>query len=110
MKKLAIFCAAIMVSNLAFAADYVLRINNKTGVDLHQVYVSHEKTDDWEDDILDSDEILSSGDNVKLTLEDYNSPWFDVMGVDEKGNQYTRYEVNVEKDDVTLTSRDLEQD
>ena len=110
MKKIAIFFCAFLVSGWSMAANYVLRIHNHTGVDLHQIFVSHEKIDDWEEDVLDSDEILGAGDDFKLTLEDYNTPWFDVMGVDEKGNQYAQYEINVEKDDVILKPEDLQKE
>lgn len=108
MKNIILFCMACMISSLSVAANYVVRISNDTGVDLHQIFVSHEETDDWEDDILDSDEILAAGENFELTLEDYDSPVFDVMGVDENGNQYIKYEINVEKDDMSLSQQDLE--
>lgn len=107
MKKILLMSALFLASTAGWAADYVLRISNNIGVDVHQVYVSHEKSQDWEDDILDEDEILASGENFKLTLNDYPSPWFDVLVVDADGQKYAKYEVNVEETDVNFTSKDL---
>lgn len=108
MKKIAMMSALLLVSALTNAEDYVLRVANKTTADLHQIYISHEKSDDWEDDILGEDEILKVGDSFKINLTEYNTPWFDIRGVDENGNEYIRYEVDVTENDVVLQNSDLE--
>lgn len=110
MKKILFMSALFLASSASWSADYVLRISNKIGVDIHQVYVSHEKSDDWEEDVLDEDEILGAGENFKINLTDYPSPWFDVLAVDENGKKYVQYEVNVEEKDVSFSKADYTAD
>ena len=108
MKKLLIVFVSLMFATLTFAADYNVTILNKTGLDLYQVYISDEESDDWEEDILDEDEILAADDYVDIELTDYESPLFDVRAVDENGAEYMIYGVNVQKKrEVVIQLSDL---
>ena len=88
MKKIATLCVLALVSNFAFAADYVVRIENKTGTTLNEIYLSHEKSKDWEENILEADEVLEPNESFKINIEDYKSPWFDVRDVSTTGESF----------------------
>lgn len=79
-------------------------IENGTGLDLHYIYVSHEASDNWEEDVL-GDDILGNSDIFRVTLSNYDSSIFDIKAQDENGNTYTVYGLDVEIDDLRLTKK-----
>jgi hypothetical protein len=85
--------------------DFVLQ--NSTGVEIHELYVSPTAADDWEEDILGVD-TLPTGESVKVTFDDRekNSKW-DLKVVDSKGNSIEWRELNlIEISKVTLHYKD----
>src|SRR5207247_6179210 len=66
---LALGVIAIFLTATAFARagkqDFIL--HNKTGVEIHEVYVSPVSTDDWEEDVLGKG-TLSDGEMVKISF------------------------------------------
>lgn len=82
--------------------DYSILIKNQTGYDIHHLYVSHESADNWGRDFLEG-AILSSGAMVRYDLVGYKSQFFDVHAIDEDGDTYTAWGLDVSREDLTLT-------
>lgn len=103
MKKALLVLAIIMLGLVAVAAeDYYVVVDNETGYDIYFLYVSHESSDDWEEDVL-GDDILWDGDSVRVDLYGYKTPYFDIHAIDEDGDTYTVWGLNVAREDLTLT-------
>jgi hypothetical protein len=87
--------------------DYIL-ITNQTGFDIFFLYISHESSDDWEEDVLD-DEVLSDGETAKVDIQGYSTSIFDIRLEDEDGDTYTLWDVDVETTDLIVTLDDLDE-
>lgn len=109
--KVRLVVAAAMLlcaSAAALAGDYYVEITNKTGYTIMYMYVSPAKSDSWEEDVL-GDDVLPSGKTQRVNLTGYKSPMFDIRLVDEDGDKYTFWGVNVSTDDITVTIGDLDE-
>jgi hypothetical protein len=91
----------------AVAADYYVDIRNSTGYTIMYMYVSPAKSDSWEEDVLGKD-VLSDGETRRVNLTGYRSAMFDIRLVDEDGDKYTFWNVDVSKRDITVTLDDLD--
>ncbi len=87
--------------------DYV-EVTNSTGYDIYFLYVSHEDSDSWEDDML-GDDVLFPGETYKVTVTDYPSSIFDIRLEDEDGDTYTIWDVDIEYEDLDITLDDLDE-
>jgi hypothetical protein len=108
--KVKLFVAGLLlvgVSTIAAAADYYVDITNDTGYTIMYMYVSPAKSDSWEEDVLGED-VLQSGKTQRVNLNGYKSPVFDIRLVDEDGDKYTFWNVNVAERDITVTLDDLD--
>ncbi|HET7923244.1 MAG TPA: hypothetical protein VFL30_00005 [Rhodanobacteraceae bacterium] len=109
--KLKLLVAAAMLlcaSAAAVAADYGFDITNETGYMLTHLYVSPETADYWEEDLLGKEGVLRPGRKYRVDLSGYESPIFDIRLVDEDGERYTFWKVDVSKQDLTVTRDDLD--
>ncbi len=71
-------------------------IQNDTGFDIYYIYVSPDYADDWEEDVLGEGEILSAGDSYFISFTGYGDYCsFDVRLVDEDGDTYTKWGVDL---------------
>jgi hypothetical protein len=104
-----IFAAALLLgaSAAAVAADYYVEITNKTGYTIMYMYVSPAKSDSWEEDVLGED-VLLDGHKQRVNLNGYKSSIFDIRLVDEDGDKYTFWNVDVSERDITVTLDDLD--
>jgi hypothetical protein len=91
----------------ASAADYYVDITNNTGYTVFYIYVSPDKSDSWEEDVLGA-KVLSSGETRRINLYGYKSPVFDIRLVDEDDDTYTFWDVDVSEDDIVATLDDLD--
>lgn len=91
----------------AAAADYYVDITNKTGYTIMYVYVSPDHSDSWEEDVLGKD-VLAAGERRRINLYGYKSPIFDIKVVDSDGDSYTFWDVDVSREDVTVTLKDID--
>lgn len=108
MKKLLMSLVLMFfVTTFIFAFDGYIVVTNNTGFDIYYLYVSHEDSEDWEDDVL-GDDILAYGDEIQIDVTGYDSSIFDVSAEDEDGDSYTVWGVDIEIDDVILTLDDLD--
>ena len=106
---LAVGVLAMFLTATAFARagkqDFVL--NNETGVEIHELYVSPVSNDDWEEDVLGVD-TLADGDSVKVVFEDRDKHvHWDLKVVDGKGNSIEWHDLNlIEISELTLHYKD----
>lgn len=89
------------------AADFTVKITNKTGFIIAFMYVSPGNSKQWEEDVLHNN-IMENGESYEISLEGYNSPIFDIKLVDEDGDTYTFYDINVKKFDIVATVNDID--
>ena len=106
-RTLACIALLVAVNSVALAADYYVEITNKTGYTIMYMYVSPDNSDSWEEDVLGED-VLPSGKTQRVNLTGYKSPIFDIRLVDEDGDKYTFWNVDVSKVDLTVTLDDLD--
>jgi hypothetical protein len=79
----------------ALAEDRRVEIVNDTGVTMTRFYGSHQKTDDWEEDIL-GDDMLYPGQSVVINFDDGTGYClFDFRAVFEDGDEVVEYGVDV---------------
>ncbi|MGI5310634.1 hypothetical protein [Rheinheimera sp. WS51] len=97
------------MSTAAFAADFTVKITNKTGYIIAFMYVSPDKVKSWQEDVLQN-EIMEHGETYEINLNGYNSPIFDIKLVDEEGDTYTFYDFNVKTYDLVVTIDNIDQD
>ena len=108
--KLKLVVAAVLLvgaSAAAVAADYYVDITNRTGYTIMYMYVSPAKSDSWEEDVLGED-VLADGKTQRVNLTGYKSPIFDIRLVDEDGDKYTFWNIDVSEEDITVTLDDLD--
>lgn len=87
--------------------NYYVDVTNRTGFTILYMYVSPGDAKNWEEDVLGKD-ILLSGRTQRVNLYGYRSPIFDIRLVDEDGDTYTFWNVNVSRSDLVVTLADLD--
>jgi len=92
----------ILMLSVAQAADYYVDVDNQTGFTIVYLYVSPGKSQSWEEDVLGND-VLHSGQSYRVNLRGYASPVFDIRLVDEDGDTYTFWNVDVSRQDLMVT-------
>jgi len=90
MKRLTIalavlFCLAV-TARFARAGAQDFQLYSRTGVDIHQLYISAADREDWEEDLLGG-KVLQNGADVTVNFPDTESAarW-DMMARDSEGN------------------------
>ncbi|PKL95611.1 MAG: hypothetical protein CVV18_04840 [Gammaproteobacteria bacterium HGW-Gammaproteobacteria-8] len=91
----------------AQARDYYVDITNQTGFTIFYLHVSPGTAKSWEEDVLGNDVIIDGG-TMRVTLSGYKSPIFDIRLVDEDGDTYTFWNVDVSQQDLVVTLDDLD--
>ncbi|WP_239056611.1 hypothetical protein [Wenzhouxiangella limi] len=87
--------------------NYYVDVTNQTGFTIFYLYVSPADAKDWEEDVLGS-EVMLHGQTRRVTLNNYFSPIFDIRLVDEDGDTYTFWNVDVSLRDIVVTLADLD--
>lgn len=106
-KIVSLFVVLLLTSTAAFAFDGYIEVTNETGFDIYFLYISHEDSDTWEEDVLGSD-ILEYGETVRVDVTGYPSSIFDVRAEDEDGDTYTFWGVDIAYEDLTITLANLD--
>ena len=99
----------LLSSAAAFAGAQDFVLVNKTGVEIHELYVSPHSSNDWEEDVLGKDK-LPDGEDLDITFspKEKADEW-DLKVVDSKGNSITWENLKLtEITDVTLYYKDGE--
>lgn len=106
--KTAVFGLVLLgMGAVANAADYYVDITNRTGYTIFYMYVSPAKSTSWEEDVLGSD-VLTTGNTTRVNLNGYRNSVFDIRLVDEDGDSYTFWNIDVAAEDITVTLDDLD--
>lgn len=95
--KLRLFAAilGLTFATAVMAGKQDVTVVNKTGKPIHHVYISDEKTDDWEEDVL-GDDVLQPGQSVKVTFDNNNKACiWDFKAVDADGKEYLLMKANL---------------
>src|SRR5262245_21434220 len=100
--------ALIGMSAIATAADFYVDITNRTGYTIRYMYVSPAKSESWEEDVL-GDDVLMNGKTQRVNLRGYKSSVFDIKLVDEDGDSYTFWNIDVAEQDIVVTLDDLDE-
>lgn len=87
--------------------NYYVDVTNRTGFTIMYMYVSPGNARTWEEDVLGR-EVLRSGNTKRVNLYGYRSPIFDIRLVDEDGDTYTFWNVDVSRRDLVVTLADLD--
>ena len=100
---LTVVAAFVTVPALAHSGKQDFNLHNKTGVEIHSVYVSPHSADDWQEDVLGR-QPLADGDSVKITFDDRDKhAHWDLKVTDKGGNALEWYDLNLtEIQDVTI--------
>jgi hypothetical protein len=101
----AVLCLA--VGSVAFAGDQDFTLNNKTGFEIHKLFVSPHSSDEWGEDILGRD-TLDDGEsvNIKFGNREKAAHW-DLKIVEKSGTTYTWENLNLmEIAEVSLFFKD----
>lgn len=69
----------------AVAGTQDFTLVNKTGVDIHNLYVSESAKDSWEEDILGEDQVIENGDSLAITFKGKKACKWDLMVKSEEG-------------------------
>ena len=109
MKKLAMILAVVFVvalsSSIALAGAQDFTLVNNASFNIFKVYVSPSRVDDWQEDIL-GDEVLMSGEKVNITFDrgESDAMW-DLQVVDENGKTHTWKNINLKKISTVTLNR-----
>ncbi len=98
---------SLFICGNSIAADYYVKITNRTGYTIMYTYVSPAKSKSWEEDVLGSD-VLANGYTQRVRLRNYTYPIFDIRLVDEDGDTYTFWNVDVSRQDIVATIEDID--
>jgi hypothetical protein len=93
--------------SLAFAGDQDFTVVNKTGVEIHKLFVAPHSSDEWGEDILGKD-TLGDGESVDIKFGNRaKAAHWDLKIEDSKGNYVTWESLNLlEISKVTLHFKD----
>lgn len=58
---------SLALSSILFAGTQDFILINKTGIDIHSVYIAPSEADDWGDDVMEAD-ILAAGESVEIVF------------------------------------------
>lgn len=108
--KLLIAAASLVAINLqAIAGDQDFTVHNKTGVEIHALYVSSHDTNNWEEDILGQD-TLPDGETLEIKFNPKeNAENWDLRIEDKDGNSVVWENLKLtEITDVILRIKDGE--
>ena len=108
--RIAIVLAALILlacASVQAQQNYYVDITNQTGYTILYMYVSPGDARSWEEDVLGR-QVLRSGHSKRINLYGYRSPIFDIRLVDEDGDTYTFWNVDVSRRDLVVTLADLD--
>ena len=79
---------------LAGSQDFTLE--NQTGLDLFEIYISPYSSDDWEEEILQGD-ILLDGHSIEIVFDNRAETYWDLMVKDGDGNNFIWRKFNLKE-------------
>ena len=107
LQTLLAFLCLLLFSAFSVAEEYYIDITNKTGYTIMEMYVSPEDSTGWEEDVLGSS-VLRPHKARRINLTGYSNPSFDIQLVDEDGDTYTFWKVDVSQIDLVVPIEDID--
>lgn len=98
---------SIFAASVVLAGDQDFTVTNKTGVEIHKLFIAPHSSDDWEEDILGKD-TLEDGESldIKFSRHEKAALW-DLKIEDKHGNAVTWENLNLLKiSEVVLHYKD----
>lgn len=92
----------------ASADDYYVDITNNTGYTIVAMQVSPSNSEEWGGDVLGTQVVPANGSVQRVFLRGFNNPLFDIRLIDEDGDTYTFWGVNVSTTDLNVTIGDMD--
>ncbi|MDP3859442.1 MAG: hypothetical protein Q8Q73_16935 [Stagnimonas sp.] len=75
--------------------DFTLR--NRTGIEIHELYVAPSKSDEWEEDVLGQDTLADDDDlDISFSRKETAKNW-DIKVVDGDGNSVEWHKLNLKE-------------
>lgn len=107
-RLIAVVAVSFLVTSIALAQgkqDFTL--HNKTGVEIHELFVSPHDVNEWEEDILGKD-TLPDGESLEINFSrKETAKLWDLKIVDSKGNSIEWENLNLlEISEITLHYKD----
>ncbi len=89
------FCVVLgMAAAPAMAGTQDFVLVNDTGIDMHYIYISETKNNDWEEDVLGED-ILEDGSRLNMTFRGRTACLWDIKTIDEDGDSLEWSAINL---------------
>lgn len=103
----ALFASLLLSVAPALAADQDFTLHNRTGVEIHGLFISAHDTDNWEEDVLGKDTLATDDDlDIKFSPKEEAEMW-DIKIVDKDGSSVVFENLKLtEITDVTLKIED----
>lgn len=92
--RAAVAAAALLVAAPAAAQQIVFTLNNETGVDLVEFYVSPVSEESWEEDLLGAD-IMPAGQSAEVTIGGDRGCDYDLKFVFADGDELIDEAINL---------------
>lgn len=83
----------LAVSANVYAGKQDFTLVNQTGTAIEELYISPTQSDDWKENILQN--VLEDGESIDITFTGRDEKYWDIMVIDEDGNQYTWEKFNL---------------
>jgi len=108
MKKVVLILILIgFTAVFAFADNFILR--NGTQHAFFSVYLSDSTIDDWEEDLLDRNQVIRPGGSLRIQLVEYTGNPMDILVIDEDGDTYTIHNRRIRVGEtITITYADMD--
>lgn len=92
---------------LAQGTDLNFKLVNKTGFDIHSVFLSPHDSDDWDEDVMGQD-ILADGESVDIKFHPKaKAKIWDLRVDDSKGKNFTWFEFDLTTiEEITIRVKD----
>jgi hypothetical protein len=97
----------VLAASVAFAGDQDFTLNNKTGFEIHKLFISPHSSDEWGEDVLGRD-TLDDGESVQIKFgsREKAAHW-DLKIVEKTGKSFTWENLNLlEISEVALFYKD----
>ncbi len=83
-------------ASFALAGSQDFRLVNRTGVDIHELYIAPSGSQDWEEDVLGQD-VLADGDELAISFDSGSERYWDLLIRDGDGNSITWEKINLKE-------------
>jgi len=100
---LGLFALMLMGADAASAGEQDFTLRNRTGIEIHELYVAPTQSDEWEEDVLGRNTLPDEEDvEIRFGRKETAKNW-DIKVVDGEGNSVEWHKLNLKEiNQVTL--------